>query len=195
MLFNKSGKKRLKYENLFLIFISTAIAIYVLLSPQFADFLSSLGSFGYAGVLIAGAFFTYMFTTPVATAVLFMLSGDLNPLLVGVVGGAGAMVSDLIIFKFVRSSIPFFDKEIYRVKEFVHDHNPIHFQKKNYLWERVKKYLIFVLAGFIIASPLPDEVGVVMLGASDIKTWKFMAFSFVFNSFGIFLIAVAAKMF
>ncbi len=192
MLFKKADKKRLKYENLLLLFASTAVAVYILISPQLADFLTSLGSFGYAGVLIAGAFFTYMFTTPIATAVLFMLSGNLDPLTVGIIGGAGAMVSDLIIFKFIRSSISFLDKEIYRVKEFVRKHNPIHLRKENYLWERLKKYFVFVLAGFIIASPLPDEIGVAMLGASDIKTWKFMLFSFVFNSIGIFLIATAA---
>lgn len=185
--------KRFKHENLAIIFISTAAAVYLLKSPQVSGLVSSLGPLGYAGVLVAGAFFTYMFTTPIATATLLILSGNLDPLLVGLIGGAGAMISDLIIFKFVRSSISFFDKEIYRVKEFVREHNPLHLRKENYLWERLKKYLVFALAGFIIASPLPDEIGVAMLGASDIKTWKFVLFSFVFNSLGIFLIASAAK--
>ncbi|MFH1105589.1 MAG: hypothetical protein V1731_00035 [Candidatus Aenigmatarchaeota archaeon] len=191
----KLNGRSIRYRNLIVLFATTAIAVKLLISPEVAAFIDSLGPLGYAGVLVAGAFFTYMFTTPIATAALFMLSGNLDPLLVGLIGGAGAMVSDLIILKLVRRSISLFDGDIRRMRKFANDHNPVRMNKKNHLWGRVKKYLTFVLAGFIIASPLPDEIGVAMLGASNIKTWKFMAFSFAFNSLGIFLIAMAAKAF
>lgn len=53
----------------------------------------------------------------------------------------------------------------------------------------LKKYLIVILAGFIIASPLPDEIGVSLLASSGIISMKkFSVISYVLNTLGIFAI-------
>ena len=52
-----------------------------------------------------------------------------------------------------------------------------------------KKYLIAVIAGFIIASPLPDEIGVSLLAASRIISMKVVsAISYLLNTAGSFVI-------
>jgi hypothetical protein len=38
-------------------------------------------------------------------------------------------------------------------------------------------------------SPLPDELGVILLGISRIEAWKFAILSFVFKYFGVLAIA------
>ena len=51
---------------------------------------------------------------------------------------------------------------------------------------RFRHYLLYVVAGIVIASPLPDELGVSMLvGLSHIKPFSFALISFIMNSLGI----------
>lgn len=62
------------------------------------------------------------------------------------------------------------------------------------LLHRIKNYLLFVFAGLVIASPLPDELGVSMLaGLTRIKVRVLAIISFVMNSFGIFIILLIGK--
>ncbi len=58
----------------------------------------------------------------------------------------------------------------------------------------LKRYLLPVVAGFIIASPLPDEIGVTMLAASkSISAKVFSVISYVLNTAGIFVILMIGK--
>ena len=52
-----------------------------------------------------------------------------------------------------------------------------------------------VLGAVIIASPLPDEMGVGLMGISKLKTSQFILLSFVLNSIGIFIIVSAGAFF
>ena len=57
------------------------------------------------------------------------------------------------------------------------------------------RWLTFFAGGFIIASPLPDELGIALLGFSKLKTSLFVPLSFTFNFLGICLIGIAASLF
>ena len=48
------------------------------------------------------------------------------------------------------------------------------------------------IGGLIIASPLPDELGLTLLGLARMRPSRFLLLSFTFNSIGILLIALAA---
>ena len=52
-----------------------------------------------------------------------------------------------------------------------------------------------ILGAIIIASPLPDEMGVGLMGISKLKTSKFILLSFILNAIGIFLIITAGTFF
>ncbi len=55
------------------------------------------------------------------------------------------------------------------------------------------RWLTFLAGGLIIASPLPDELGISLLGFSKMKTSWFIPLSFAFNFIGILLIGWVAK--
>ena len=57
------------------------------------------------------------------------------------------------------------------------------------------RWLTFLVGGLIIASPLPDELGISILGFSKMKVSWFIAISLVFNFIGILLIGVVARAF
>jgi len=55
------------------------------------------------------------------------------------------------------------------------------------------RWIIPLVGALIIASPLPDEIGVTMLGLSKVKNSYFILLSFVLNSAGILIIGLIAK--
>ncbi len=55
-------------------------------------------------------------------------------------------------------------------------------------------WFIPIIGAVIIASPLPDEIGVSILGISKMKNWKFLLLSFFLNTVGIFIIVTVALM-
>lgn len=58
---------------------------------------------------------------------------------------------------------------------------------------RIFRWSIAFLGALVIASPLPDELGLMMLGFSKIKTSFFVPISFLLNFLGILVIGLIAK--
>lgn len=186
--FNLSAKpavwERIKYPKLLLLLLTFVVAYIIFREWETLPFHDFLLTYWYAGALLGGLFFVYGFTAAPATVLLLFLGRENNLLLVGVIAGAGALVGDLLIFKFVRHS---FADEIERI-----------WQWKIWLWfevitrrapEGLRKYILLVFAGFIIASPLPDEIGVLLLATfNGISLGPFSILAFALNTIGIFLI-------
>ncbi len=176
-----------KYPKFLLLFITFVIAYLMLYGKTYQPLHNSISSLGYFGIFLAGGLFAYGFTAAPATAILLILAKEQNILLAGFIGGFGALVGDLIIFHFIRHS---FEDEIEKLKnekmvQFVYSKAPNIF----------RKYFVPALAGFIIASPLPDEIGVSLLAAiSKISTKMFSIVSYALNTAGIFAILILGNM-
>ncbi len=173
---------KIKYPKLFFLIFTFIVAYFMFAGRDFLLFRSFLLNLEYFGVFLAGIFFAYGFTAAPATAMLLILSKGQNIFFTGFIAGLGALAGDLIIFKFIRHS---FADEIKKLSEerAINDLN-------NKIPATLKKYFIIVLAGFIIASPLPDEIGVSLLAASQstISTKIFSILSYFLNTLGIFAI-------
>ena len=98
----KSEKLVWKYHNLILLLLSIAFAVLILKSEFIRGFISRLGYYEYFGVFIVGLFYSYGFTTAPAISMLYLLSRDLTPFFVAIIGGFGAMISDYLIFRFIK---------------------------------------------------------------------------------------------
>ena len=172
-----------KYPKFLLLFITFLIAYLLFYGRGYVPFHEFVGSWGYIGIFIAGILFTYGFTAAPATAVFLISAPTQNIYLASLIGGFGALIGDLFIFSFIRHS---FADEIRKLsKEKVVNY----FNGK--LPGLLKKYLIPVAAGFVIASPLPDEIGVTLLAASKVISTKiFAVISYVLNTAGIFVIFI-----
>lgn len=134
---------------------------------------------------VAGIFFTSILTTAPAIAVLGSLASHTHPVLIAVLGGAGAVLGDYFIFIFMRDRLV--DDISYLLR---HTDTPRLFKifhRKSFRW-----VLPFV-GGLIIASPLPDELGLTLLGISKMSTSRFLIFSYTFNTIGILLVGLAAR--
>jgi hypothetical protein len=55
------------------------------------------------------------------------------------------------------------------------------------------RYLLPLLGGLAIASPLPDEIGVPLLGLARISTPRFLTIVYGLHFAGIYAIGLAAR--
>lgn len=136
-------------------------------------------------MFLGGAFFSFGFTAAFAVAMFIELADTVHPFTGALIAGFGAVISDLLIFRFIRLSFQDeFEKLklsrlLQKIKE-IFDHH---------LSEKIKEYVLWTFAGFLIASPLPDEFGVTLLsGMTNIKQRTFVIIAFCLNTIGIFTI-------
>lgn len=186
-----------KHKNLILIFISIIVAYFILKFKPIISLIHGLSYFGYLASFVLGMLFTYALTSIPAAAALYNLGENLNPLLIAFIGAFGSVLSDYFIFRFVRDrlmgEIELLSKEINNLTEPLS--NLVTTKRMRIIiWKKISrsriwKLLIPVIAGFIIASPLPDEIGVAIFGAAKYEPRKFLVISYVLNFIGILLIA------
>ena len=180
-MFMKKILSKIKYPKLLFIVFTFIIAYLMFTGRDFLVFQNFLFSLKYAGTFFAGIFFTYGLTAAPATAILLILAKEQNILFAGLIAGLGALIGDLIIFKFIRY---YFSDEIKKLfkESLIH-----HFTDK--IPKLLKKYFVPVLACIIITSPLPDEIGVSMLAISSPISIKFFPIlSYILNTAGIIII-------
>ncbi|MEK7602032.1 MAG: hypothetical protein AAB472_00910 [Patescibacteria group bacterium] len=147
--------------------------------------IAHIGSYGYLGSFITGIFFVSTFTIAPASLVLFHLAQDYNALEIALTAGFGAVIGDLLIFRFFKDQI--FTEFAPLAKKL----------RKSHIFELFKSpyfgWLTPVVGAVIIASPFPDEVGIGMMGLSKIKEWQFIILTFILNTTGILIIVLLAQ--
>ena len=175
---NKNGYALIR--DLIMIAIGIILAI-IFVKTGVLDFIISLFDGYYlVAAFIAGIFFTSAFTIAPSSVAIVHLAG--NSPIGGVVfwGALGAVFGDLILFFFIRDKFAEDLKKTMKPSTIKHLFHSLHF---GFL-----KWLSPVLGAFIIASPLPDELGISLLGMSKVKTSVLVPISFAMNMLGIYVL-------
>lgn len=177
--------KKWKYPYLIFVLISILSAIILAQNQTFRDWLLHLGSLEYIGALLAGMLFVSSFTVAISTVVIAIMVQNISPIALGLIGGVGAVMGDYLIFRLVRSHLQqeltlLFGKE-----------NTSYV--KTFLRSKYIAWMLPIIGVFIIASPLPDELGISLLGLTKMSEGKFILISYLSNAFGILAIASLAK--
>ena len=179
-------RSRWKYKNLTIVFFSLILVIFLSRIESFHSFILNLGNFGYIGAFIAGIFFVSMFTVATSSLVLILLGKTLSPIEIGLIAGLGAAVGDLLIFHLIKDNLSNEIKDVYKQID-PKNHLKKLFYSKYFSWT------LPLIGAFIIASPLPDELGISLFSFSKMNTFKFALIAFILNSIGIFLIVFMAN--
>lgn len=174
-----------KYKNLSIFSLSLLFALILSRFETFHTFLLNLGSFGYIGAFIAGTLFVSTFTVATGAVILLVLAESLSPIEIGIVAGLGAVVGDFTIFRFIKNNLT---QELTLIYNHIDGNH--HLQK--ILHSKYFSWTLPVIGAIIIASPLPDEIGVSLMGISRMSTFRFLLLSFVLNAVGIFLVVSAS---
>jgi hypothetical protein len=167
------------------IILSICIAVLLVRSGVFESLLGFTQGMRYVSSFVAGLFFTSAFTTPLAIVALGEISLTLAPWKVAAIGAVGSLIGDLLIFSVIKDT---FAKD---VKEYlkVHPHKKIRAIFKH----RIFRWLTPTLGALVIASPIPDEVGLAMMGFSRMSIAVLIPISLALNFIGILLIGLIAN--
>lgn len=173
-----------KYKHLTFFFISIIFVAFLSAFESFHQTLVRLGDYGYIGAFVAGILFVSTYTVSIGALILLILAETLHPVEVALIAGLGAVIGDYTIFTIIKDNLIDEMTDIY--KRFGGKHLSHVLHTPYFSWS------LPVIGAFIIASPLPDELGVGLMGIARMKTYKFLLLSFVLNSVGIFLVVSAA---
>jgi uncharacterized membrane protein YdjX (TVP38/TMEM64 family) len=174
-----------RFKNLTLLVISIIFAYFLFRNEALHGYLLHLGKYEYIGAFVSGLFFVSTFTIVPASIVLFILAETLPVWSIAFIAGAGAMLGDLTIFQFFRNDET--DKEIFALFKQMGGRNLLHLLQTKHL-----RWTIPFIGALIIISPLPDELGVSLMGLSKLKVQYFLVLSYILNTIGVFLLLSAS---
>ncbi|MBU2503689.1 MAG: hypothetical protein KJ879_01390 [Nanoarchaeota archaeon] len=174
-----------KYPKLFLLTLSIIVAYFLFTQPTIQSFILKLEQFNYIGILIAGMLISFGFSAPFGIG-FFLIANPDSIWLATLIGGTGAMLGDLLIFKVIKMS---FMDEFKTLNKKGVIKNIKGLVEKN-IGVKIQHYLTYIFAGVLIMVPgLPDEIGVTLLaGLTTIKTRTLAIIAFALHTTAIFLI-------
>lgn len=169
-------KRGLETKYKIIIFLSVIFLAYLVFYERNISIIRVfLSKLGYIGTFLTGSLYTYGFTSPIATAILLILAKEQNIILAAVIGSLGSLFGDLIIFNSIRYS---FKEEIKNLSK-----------KRSKQINFITKYMLTFFGALIIASPLPDELGISLLAFNNrLSLERFVYLSYILNIVGILII-------
>lgn len=178
--------KKWRYRNTLLLAASVILLIIFADHAVTRGIMASIVELGYLGLFFAGVFIVSTFTIVPATLLLSEMSGVYGFWETIILATLGAVLGDFIIFRFIRDKVSDEIKEIFEIigRE-KHLYNLFH--SPFLVW------LTPVIGAAIIASPLPDEIGLSILGATNMSNRKFLMMVLVLDFIGVFLLVSLFK--
>lgn len=171
-------------RDLLLILASIVVAIFLVRVGVLTNLFAVTEEAKIIGSFISGIFFTSAFTIAPASISLAEIAKTTSPFVVAFWGAIGAVIGDMIIFLFVRDR---FAEDIMEVLKISKARKILHFFRKGFF-----RWLSPLLGAIIIASPLPDELGITLLGISKVRSVNLAIISFVMNFIGVLLVALVS---
>ncbi len=167
-------------HDIVMIAIGIAIAIFLSKIGAIDILVNALRDYYIFASFFAGIFFTSAFTLAPASISLIHIAQSAPAHSVIFWGGLGAMCGDMILLFFIKDR---FAKDIMsaiKPSKMRHILRSFHF---GFL-----KWLSPILGALIIASPLPDEFGIALLGLSKVKLGVLIPITLLMNMLGIYLL-------
>lgn len=169
-----------KYKNLTFLLLSILLTVFLSRFDFLSQTLFNLAHIPIIGSLIAGILYVSTSTVVLAILIILDLTKTISPIEISIVGGVGAVVGDIVFFRFFRKNLlrevtPIYDR-------FGGQHITKLLNHKFIRWS------LPIIGIIIIASPLPDEVGASLIGLTKINTYQFAILSLILNMLGIFLL-------
>lgn len=164
-----------------MVILSFAVAYALFSARSYAPLHDALVHMGYFGTFLAGFFYAYAFTAAPATAVLLILAKEQNIYFAGPVAGVGALLGDLVIFYTARR---IFGGEMQHLSQ-----SKIVLSAQRKMSNSLQRYLLVSVAGLLIATPLPTEIGVTLMSSiRNMSARNFSVIAYIVHTSAILII-------
>lgn len=176
---------RYEYKHTTLALLAIALFVFIIDSALIVGVVHALDEIGYVSGLIAGALSVSFFTAVPALVLIVDLAQQFDALLLALLIATGSVLGDWLIIKFFEERIftelaPLIDKLRLR-----------HIKKA--LERPATRWILVLVGAFFISSPLPDEVGLALMGISRSNRWVVLSICFVLNFVGALLLILALQ--
>jgi uncharacterized membrane protein YdjX (TVP38/TMEM64 family) len=170
-----------RYKNTALLAASVILLIVFADHAIIKGIIAGTSQLGYFGIFFAGFFIVSTFTVVPATLLLSELSQTYGLWETVVLATIGAVLGDYIIFRFIKDAA---SEEFASILEFISKEKHLYklFHSPFFAW------VTPVIGAAVIASPLPDELGLSILGISQMSNKKFLLLVTVLDFLGILLL-------
>lgn len=179
---------RHKRRNLFLLILGVLLAVFLARSPLLTMFLDHFSTYPLLIAFIGGMLFASTFTVATGGIVLIKLSGLYSPIFLILFAGLGAAFCDYLIFSLIKNKAPTHIAPVY--KNLI---NKSHLHK--ILHTHYFAWTLPVLGAIVMASPIPDEVGVSLMGLSKLSGIKFLLIALSSHLIGMTTIIAGSRLF
>ena len=172
-------------RDLFIILASIILAVVLVKTEAIKSFIDVAHEYKTVSIIIAGAFFTSIFTLAPASVGLVALNAGSSPLIIASIGAIGAACVDLLIVSFIRKDISEDLNNLSKTAIKRHFIEAFHF---GFL-----KWAALIIGLLIVATPLPDELGLFFIGLSKIRGWILPVIFYVAHFLGIYALLSIAQ--
>lgn len=154
--------------------LGLGLAALFVFVPELHALLRRVDSLGYLGMFLAGLMYGSGLTSTIAVVIFVEAPSDLNPWLVGLIGGLGSAIYDLTIFYVTRREAQrgWLASTINRLSQY----------------RRVPNWMATTAGVLILVSPLPDELAAGLFGLKSGRARTFFLYSFASNAIGILIL-------
>jgi len=172
-------------KDLSIILLSVAAALVIWKTGLIRDLMFAVRGAEIWGSLIAGSLFPSVLTISLSVVAIGEISELVPPWQVAIIGGFGALSSDLVLLYLFKDHVAGDVRKIMKGSKYE--------KLKAVFRMKIFRWLTPLVGALIIASPLPNELGLSILGIAQTRTAVFIPISFTMNALGIFLIGTAAN--
>jgi|WetSurMetagenome_2_1015567.scaffolds.fasta_scaffold03598_3 hypothetical protein len=183
--FDKKNEEGNLFRDLAVIIFSIVVAVLMVKTDVVTYLLASTHGMAAIGSFISGIFFVSIFTTAPATVAIGEITRTNSIFLVAFFGSLGSVVGDLLIFRFVKDHVS--EDFSFLIKKSGLKRFTAIFKTRAFHW------LFAFLGALVVASPLPDELAMSMMGLAKVKTSIIIPLSFVLNFLGIIMVGLVAR--
>jgi hypothetical protein len=171
-----------------ILIVSVGIAVVLKETGTLSWLIERAERIQYLASFVVGMFFTSFLTVVPATAAIAELAQRGTPILqLALIGGVGAMIADFILYIILREAVA--EPLLVLVQAGSSDN------LKRYIRKGKHRLMGTLLGAIIIASPLPDEVGLVMMGLAKARWYTTVLVTYLLNAAGIAIVATASRNF
>jgi hypothetical protein len=174
-----------EYKHTTLAVLSIWLFILLVDSALIAAIFGFIEDLGYVGGLIAGALSISFVTAAPAVILLLDLSNKLDPHVLALCWAVGSTLGDWVTVRFYEDGV---FKELqpilrrFKIKSVV-----------RIMRHRFTSWILFLIGAVVVASPLPDEVGLGLMGMSKIKKPYIVFMCFLLNILGAMVVILAVR--
>ena len=152
-----------------LVFLGLIFTVVLYFYQPFHAYIAQLGNYGYIGAF-SQVCFLYPRLPPQPEPCSTHPCRKTFAVGTGLIAGLGATITDFMIFHFIKDGLMGEIEDLYTYYGHSKLHHLVHTLKS-------MRWMFPLLGAIIIASPLPDELGIGLMGISKIGKYKFLFLS------------------